>query len=116
FRSRWLDQFSNVQNAVEAYEKLHAVDPADREAVERLKELYAKRRAYKPLSDLLAQEAAALPEGAERRAIWMEMAKLASERLDMGAEAVAWHRRVLEEEPSSAAALDALEKQAERDK
>ncbi|HEX3769733.1 MAG TPA: hypothetical protein VHV30_02655, partial [Polyangiaceae bacterium] len=54
---RWLDQFSNVQNAVEAFEKLHAVDPADREAVDRLKELYAKRRAYKPLYELLAQEA-----------------------------------------------------------
>ena len=42
---RWLDQFSNVQNAVEAYEKLRAVDPDDREAAERLKELYVKRRA-----------------------------------------------------------------------
>lgn len=31
---RWLDQFSNVQNAVEAYEKLHAVDCGDREAVD----------------------------------------------------------------------------------
>ncbi|HEY5145376.1 MAG TPA: hypothetical protein VII82_01350, partial [Polyangiaceae bacterium] len=113
---RWLDQFSNVQNAVEAFEKLHAVEPSDREAIDRLKELYAKRRAYKPLYDLLAQEAEALSEGAARRELWMEMAKLAAERLDMGSQAVAWHRRVLDEEPSSAAALDALEKQAERDK
>jgi tetratricopeptide (TPR) repeat protein len=113
---RWLDQFSNVQNAVEAYEKLHAVDRADREAVERLKELYAKRRAYKPLYDLLAQEAGAAQEGPERRELWMEMAKLAAERLDMGPKAVELHKRVLDEEPSSAAALDALEKQAERDK
>ncbi len=113
---RWLDQFSNVQNAVEAYEKLHAVDPRDREATDRLKELYAKRRAYKPLYDLLANEAEATAEGPERRELWMEMAKLAAERLDMGAQAVALHKRVLDEEPSSTAALDALEKQAERDK
>jgi golgin subfamily B member 1 len=113
---RWLDQFSNVQNAVEAYEKLHLVEPADREAVDRLKELYAKRRAYKPLYDLLAQEAEGAPAGPERRELWMEMAKLAAERLDMGAQAVALHKRVLDEEPASAAALDALEKQAERDK
>src|ERR1700722_10305575 len=113
---RWLDQFSNVQNAVEAYEKLHAVEPKDREAVDRLKELYAKRRAYRPLFDLLAQEAEAAPEGPQRRELWMEMAKLAAERLDLGAQAVALHKRVLDEEPSSAAALDALEKQAERDK
>jgi tetratricopeptide (TPR) repeat protein len=113
---RWLDQFSNVQNALEAYEKLHAVDPKDHEAVERLRELYTKRRAYKPLYDLLAQQADALGEGPARRELWMEMTKLAAERLDMGAQAVALYKRVLEEDPSSTAALDALEKQAERDK
>ncbi len=113
---RWLDQFSNVQNAVEAYEKLLAVERQDREAIDRLKELYAKRRAYKPLFDLLAQEADVAPEGAERRALWMEMAKLAAERLDLGPQAVTLYKRVLDEEPASAIALDALEKHAERDK
>jgi tetratricopeptide (TPR) repeat protein len=113
---RWLEQFSNVQNAVEAYEKLHAVDRADREATSRLKELYAKRRAYKPLFELLSQEADALGAGPERRELWTEMAKLAAERLDMGAQAVALYKRVLDEDPSASGALDALEKQAERDK
>jgi tetratricopeptide (TPR) repeat protein len=113
---RWTEQFSNVQNALESYEKLHAIAPKDREAVDRLRELYLKRRAYKPLYDLLAEEAEALPAGPERRELWMEMTKLASERLDMGAQAVALYKRVLEEEPSSSAALDGLEKQAERDK
>jgi len=113
---RWLDQFSNVQNAVESYEKLRAVDPEDREATDRLRELYVKRRAYKPLYELLGQEAEAAGPGAARRELWMEMAKLAAERLEMGAQAIALHKRVLDEEPGSAAALDALEKQAERDK
>src|ERR1700690_492915 len=113
---RWLEQFSNVQNAVEAYEKLHATDPHDREAIDRLRELYAKRRAYKPLSDLLTQLADSMPSGPERRELWTELAKLAAERLDMGAQAVTLYKRVLEEEPSSGAALDSLEKQAERDK
>ncbi len=96
---RWLDQFSNVQNAVDGYEKLHAIDPKDREAIDRLRELYVKRRAYKPLYDLLAAEADAMKAGPERRELWMEMAKLAAERLDMGAEAVALYKRVLEEDP-----------------
>jgi tetratricopeptide (TPR) repeat protein len=113
---RWLEQFSNVQNAVESYEKLHSVDPKDREAIDRLRELYAKRRSYKPLYDLLSEQAGSMSEGSERRDVWAEMAKLAAERLDMGAQAVALYKRVLDEEPSSAAALDALEKQAERDK
>jgi len=113
---RWLDQFSNVQNAVESYEKLRAVDPRDREAIDRLRELYTKRRAYKPLYDLLAEEAEAVGPGPVRRDLWMEMARLSAERLDNGAQAIALHKRVLDEEPGSSVALDALEKQAERDK
>jgi tetratricopeptide (TPR) repeat protein len=112
---RWLDQFSNVQNATEAYEKLRALEPGDREALERLRELYVKRRAYKPLFDLLLKDAET-KSGDDRRALWMEAAKLAAERLDLGAEAVALYKKVLAEDPTSAAALDAIEKQAERDK
>jgi golgin subfamily B member 1 len=113
---RWLEQFSNVQNAVEAYEKLHAVDARDREAIDRLKELYVKRRAYRALFDLLSQEADATPAGPARRDLWTEMARLAAERLDLGSQAVLLYKRVLDEEPTSSSALDALEKQAERDK
>ncbi|HXX68803.1 MAG TPA: tetratricopeptide repeat protein [Polyangiaceae bacterium] len=113
---RWLDQFSNVQNAMEAFEKLRALLPSDNEAVSRLRELYVKRRAYKALYDLLGEQAEAMPSGVERRELWMEMAKLAAERLDMGPQSAALYKRVLDEDPRSAAALDALEKQAERDK
>ena len=113
---RWLDQFSNVQNAVEAYEKLREASPADPEAMERLKELYGKRRAYPKLFELHEAEVALMPPGEGRRALIMEMAKLAAERLDRGSEAVRLYKRVLDEEPSFSPALDALEKQAERDK
>lgn len=113
---RWLDQFSNVQNAVEAYEKLHQASPDDREAIDKLKELYAKRRAYKPLYDLFEQEAAAMDAGPARRELWSEMAKIAAERLDKGPEATRLYKKILDEDPSATAALDALEKQAERDK
>lgn len=112
---RWLDQFSNVQNAVEAYEKLREVDPQDREAVEKLRELYTKRRAYRQLYELFESETSRM-EGAERRELWMEMAKMASDRLDRGSDASRLYKLVLEEDPSNADALDALEKQAERDK
>ncbi len=112
---RWLEQFTNVQNAVEAYEKLREVDPADREAVEKLKELYGKRRAYRQLYDLYDDQTK-YTTGAERRALWMEMAKMASERLDRGADAARLYRLALDEDPTDATALDALEKQAERDK
>ena len=112
---RWLEQFSNVQNAVEAYEKLREAEPDDREALTKLKELYTKRRAYRQLFDILAVEARQA-SGDARRALWMEMAKMASERLDRGADAARLFKLVLDEDPKDAVALDALEKQAERDK
>ncbi len=113
---RWLEQFSNVQNAMEAYEKVLESEPRDAEANGKLKELYAKRRAFKPLYDLLEREAGAMEEGPARREAWMEMAKIAAERLDRGPDAIALYKKILDESPSSTAALDALEKQAERDK
>jgi tetratricopeptide (TPR) repeat protein len=112
---RWMDQFSNVQNAVEAYEKLRDVAPTDREAIDKLRDLYTKRRAYRPLYELLEAEAARA-SGAERRTIWVEMAKIAAERLDRGGDAARLYKRIIEEDPEDAAALDALEKQADRDK
>lgn len=113
---RWIDQFSNVQNAVEAYEKLRESAPLDPEALEKLKELYGKRRTYGKLFELHEAEIGAMPPGAERRALTLEMAKLAAERLDRGADAVRLYKMVIEEEPGFLPALDALEKQSERDK
>src|SRR5258708_4336006 len=55
---RWPHQFSNVQNALESYEKLHAIAPQDREALDPLRALYLTRPASKPLYDLLRSAAA----------------------------------------------------------
>jgi golgin subfamily B member 1 len=112
---RWLEQFSNVQNAVEAFEKLREARPEDREAVEKLKELYGKRRAYRQLYELYDAESKRT-SGAERRNLWVEMAKMASDRLDRGVDATRLYKMILAEDPDDASALDALEKQAERDK
>jgi len=112
---RWLEQFSNVQNAVEAFEKLRDARPDDREAVEKLKELYGKRRAYRQLYELYEDETKRA-SGAERRALWGEMARMAADRLDRGADATRLYKMILEEDPDDAAALDALEKQAERER
>ena len=113
---RWLEQFSNVQNALEAYEKLAELAPDDAEAIAKLRELYTKRRAFKSLYDLLDRQASRMDAGPERRDVWLEMARIAAERLDCGADAAALYRKLIEEDPSTTTALDALEKQAERDK
>ncbi len=112
---RWLEQFSNVQNATEAYEALVHVAPGDREARERLEELYRKRRAWPQLYDLFERELAA-SDGSERVAILKEMAQLAAERLNRGADAVKLYREVLELDPTRGEVLDALERYAERNR
>jgi tetratricopeptide (TPR) repeat protein len=113
---RWLDQFSNVQNALEAYEKLAELAPDDSEAIAKLRELYTKRRAFKSLYDLLERQSLRLDAGPARREVWAEMAKIAAERLDRGVDAAAIYRKLLDEDSGAPGALDALEKQAERDK
>lgn len=112
---RWLDQFSNVGNGIEAYEALIRVEPQDEEARSKLRELYNKRRAWAQLFALSEREAE-FAEGKAKIELLLEMAKLAAERLDRGADAIRLYREALALEPETPGLLDALEKQAERDK
>ncbi|WP_437590400.1 tetratricopeptide repeat protein [Sorangium sp. So ce1000] len=112
---RWFDQFSNVQNAIAAYEALLTVEPIDEEAQQKLRELYLKRRAWPQLYSLYERKLEGA-EGAAKIELLGEMAKLAAERLDRGADAIALQKRILELDPSAPGVLDALEKQAEREK
>lgn len=112
---RWLDQFSNVQHAMEAYAALHGLDPRDQEASERLEELYRKRRAWKELFGLY-EEQLTLLDGLSRVPVLREMAQLASERLNRAADAVAYYREILDLDPNRTEILDKLERHAERAK
>jgi tetratricopeptide (TPR) repeat protein len=115
---RWVEQFSNVQNAVSAYEALLDVDPSDDEAQSKLKELYLKRRSWPQLYALYEKQLASLAgtDDAAKIELLSEMAKLAAERLDKGAEAITLQKQILAIDPHAAGVLDALEKQAEREK
>jgi golgin subfamily B member 1 len=112
---RWVEQFSNVQNAVSAYEALLEVDGTDEEAQSKLKELYLKRRSWPQLYALYERQVPSV-EGAAKIELLAEMAKLAAERLDKGAAAIALQKQILELDPQAPGVLDALEKQAEREK
>jgi tetratricopeptide (TPR) repeat protein len=113
---RWLEQFSNVQNATEAYAKLLALSPGDREARERLDELYRKRRAWPELYQLYASDLENTEEGPQRLHLLREMAQLAAERLNRPEDAVRLYKQILDAEPGRLDVLDALEKHAERNK
>lgn len=112
---RWMEQFQNVQNATEAYEAIFKIDPQDEDARSRLRELYNRRRVWPQLYALYEKEVE-LVDDAQKLALYVEMAKLASERLDRSADAIALYKRVLAIDPEAPGIMDALEKQAERDK
>ena len=110
---RWLEQFSNVQNATQAFEDLLKVAPRDREACDTLTQLYKKRRAWAELYNLYEMQLPSL-EGAARVVVMKEMAALAAERLKKAPEAAALYQQILQLEPGNGAIMDALEKHAER--
>ncbi len=112
---RWLDQFSNVQHAMEAYAALHALDPLDQEAMDRLEELYRKRRAWKELFSLYEEQLGVI-EGMARVTVLREMAQLAAERLNRGTDAVRYYKEILDLDPTRVEILDRLERHAERSK
>jgi tetratricopeptide (TPR) repeat protein len=112
---RWLEQFSNFQNATEAYEALLKVAPRDPESMERLNELYRKRRAWSQLFDLLSLQVDDLT-GPQRVSVLWELAQLAADRLHRPEDATRLYRQLLELDETRVDAIDALEKHAERNK
>ncbi len=113
---RWLDQFSNVQNAIGAFEALLvATGGRDPEARDKLGDLYKKRRAWDKLYELYEGQLEAL-DGAERTELMLEMARLAAERLNRGDDAIRLLKEVLVFDPAAEGVLDQLERQAERQK
>jgi tetratricopeptide (TPR) repeat protein len=112
---RWLEQFSNVPNAIEGYEAVLRVEPGDDEARAKLRELYTKRRSWAQLFALAERELEG-KQGPDRLALLVEMARLAAERLDRGADAIKLYKEALADDPEAPGVLDALEKQAERER
>lgn len=112
---RWLDQFSNVQNATEAYQRLLEAVPSDSEARERLEELYKKRRAWANLYELYEGQLESV-DADRRLELTREMAKLAAERLQRQDDAIRLFQAALEADPSDRPTLDQLERYAERGK
>ena len=112
---RWLEQFSNVQNAIRAYEALLEATGDDPEAMEQLQELYKKRRVWDKLYELYEAQLTSI-EDEGRIELMLEMAKLAAERLNKGDEAIRLLKEVLVFDPEHEGVLDQLERQAERQK
>jgi tetratricopeptide (TPR) repeat protein len=104
----YVTKFANQAEAVKAYEQVLAIDPDQPQAVDYLRQMYEKRRDWEKLLGLQRREAERLGQGPVRAAKFLEMAKLATERVKKPEVCIDLWREVLESDPSNAEALGAL--------
>jgi tetratricopeptide (TPR) repeat protein len=112
----WIDRFANYNQATRPLEIVVEKEPAHREALNLLKEIYTKRRSWKQLFDVLSAEAALASDPDVRQAHRIELARLAADRLHRPVDAIPLWKQVLEADAANKEAIDSLEKLAEREK
>jgi len=101
-------KFSNAAEAVKCYEAILALDEGNATAVDFLRQSYEKRRDWEKLIGLMRREAASLELGAERTAKFLEIARLANERVKKPEVCIGLWQEVLESDGENAEALGAL--------
>ncbi len=111
----WLERFGNHAQAQPPLEELHALVPGDRDVVAQLRDIYTRRRAFRALLDLERSQVDRLV-GLELRAKLVEMAQLATDRLNDLVEAIGLWNRLLEIDPEDEEALSSLVELYEREK
>lgn len=114
--SLWIDHFANYNQATAPLEKVIALDPENRQALVQLKDIYARKRAWKALYDVLGREKAVASDPNVRLANTVEMAKLAADRLQRHGEAIEHWKEALAIDPTLPEAIEALSKLSERER
>ncbi|HEX3345484.1 MAG TPA: hypothetical protein VHS09_12960, partial [Polyangiaceae bacterium] len=104
----YVSKFANQAEAVKAYEAVLAIDPDNSQSVEYLRQMYEKRRDWEKLLGLQRREAEGMAPGADRAAKFLEIAKLATERVKKPEVCIDLWQEVLSNDESNADALGAL--------
>jgi golgin subfamily B member 1 len=112
----YVSKFANQAEAVKAYEAVLAIDPDHAQSVEYLRQMYEKRRDWEKLLGLQRREAERMAPGPARAAKFLEIAKLATERVKKPEVCVDLWQEVLANDDSNADALSALSGLYERAK
>ncbi|MCA9583171.1 MAG: hypothetical protein KC416_15335, partial [Myxococcales bacterium] len=103
----FVERSSNQAESIKCFERVLELDPHNAEAIERLKEMYEKRRDWEGLIGVMRREAEMLDEG-ERLSRYLEMAALATERLRKPNVCIELWELVRKAEPGHPEALEAL--------
>ena len=109
----YIERSSNQAEAIKCFEKLLEIEPNDLEAIERLKEMYEKRRDWESLIGMMEREAEML-DPADRPLRYAEMAELATKRIRKPEICIGLWEKVRAVEPTHPEALDALSQLYER--
>ena len=112
----WIERFQNFNQATVPFEKVLELDPNNREALSQLRGIYEKKRAWKQLYEVLRRERTVASDPTARLHSTIELAKLAADRLQSYAEAIALWKEALALDPAAPGAIEALQKLAERDR
>lgn len=112
----YVTKFANQAEAVKAYEQVLALDPENRTAIDYLRQMYEKRRDWEKLLGLERREAEAMPAGPQRAAKFLDIAKLATERVKKPDVCIDLWNEVLNSDGTNAEALAALSMLYERAK
>jgi tetratricopeptide (TPR) repeat protein len=111
-----VEKYAKTAEAVEVYEEILKVDPAHREAIARIKDIYEKRRDYERLLEVNKREIALEPDPEARFARTLELARMANERVRKVELLIALWEEVLAGDSTSDEALQSLEHLYERQK
>ncbi|MBK9265561.1 MAG: tetratricopeptide repeat protein [Polyangiaceae bacterium] len=109
-------KFSNAAEAVKCFEAILAIDGANAPAIKYLQESYEKRRDWEKLIGLNKRQASLMPPGSARADRFLEIAKLATERVKKPEVCIELWDEVLRDDPENVEALNALSGLYERAK
>jgi tetratricopeptide (TPR) repeat protein len=112
----YLEKFSNQAEAIKSFETILELDATNPDALNYLKQMYEKRRDWDKLVAIHKQEIERITDPEDRRRRWVEVAKLATEKLKKPTVCIDLWQKVLAEREDDPDALAELEKLYEREK
>ncbi len=101
-------KLKETAEAVRLYERILAIDPGDKEALDTLERYYEKGKDWNKLVGVLSSRLRAAPAGDAAVALLTRIANICEEGLRDEGRAIEHYRKILEIAPGSPAALDAL--------
>lgn len=112
----YLDKYSNQPEAIKCFEEVLEDDPSNAQAIEKLKELYQRRRDWEKLVELQQRELDGIEDPELRKSRLLEIARTAASKVKNSALSQKVWSAVLECDPTHVEALEQLEALQERER